>query len=171
MKICNEHLQALQQQEQARRKAGGNTGGFDELLSSELAGNEQMQDAASATPLPGSRAGFVSPLLLQGLGQAEAVSGTQSVTMGSSPLGAVMDDVSSLLDGCEAYANELANGGEMGLRSAYAMLDGLDTGVRSLRQKAPDLAGQHSGLDSMINEIEVMVAAEKFKLNRGDYLA
>lgn len=168
MKIRNEQIEALLQQEQKRTKRAGEAGGFDELLSQELGENGQVQDALPVAPPPGARAGVISSLLLQGVEQAEAVSPVQGA--GTLSATEAMEDIGGLLDGWDAYAGELGKSGSEGLRSAYSMLEGLDERVRTLREKTPDLAQQHPGLAAMVNDLEVMTTTEKFKFNRGDYL-
>ena len=167
MKIRSEHLDALLQQEQTRRKQPADAGGFDELLSQQLGEAGEAQEGLPAVPPPGARAGGVSPLLLQGVEATAATSAVEEAD--ASSVASAADSIGGLLDGWGAYAEELGKSGSGGLRNAYAMLEGLDGQLRSLREQSPDLASRHPGLASLVNDLEVMTTTEKFKFNRGDY--
>ncbi|ABB38254.1 hypothetical protein Dde_1455 [Oleidesulfovibrio alaskensis G20] len=161
MKITNEQLQALQQQEEARKKPRGAAAGFDSLLAGQLQGGAQGAAAQSVLPPPG--AGSVNPLLMvQQTGQTE----------GAVPLSGVADTLGGVLDDWENYSRMIAGeGGNADLRSAYSTLEGIGEEVARIRDAVPDLAERHPGMGRIVDELEVMTVTERFKINRGDYSA
>ena len=48
-------------------------------------------------------------------------------------------------------------------------MQGIDGQVSALKTNTAAVRGQNEGLDSLVNELDVMTATEKFKFNRGDY--
>ena len=168
MKVRIEQLEALCQLEQLQKKPRADGADFNAVLAQELGQTGGTQESLPAAPPPGARAGLVSPLLMGGV---EGVSATQA-TGERFPVGTAMERIDGLLDRWDAYAQELGKSAEQqGLRNAYQMLDGIDGDLQTLKQEMPDLAQQHAGLAAMMNELEVMTTTEKFKFNRGDYLA
>lgn len=82
------------------------------------------------------------------------------------------DEVADLLDMMDSYSSVLSGKGEAGqenLKAAYKVLETISNNAAGLRSSLTGLADSPA-LASIINEIEVMAATEKFKLNRGDYL-
>lgn len=41
--------------------------------------------------------------------------------------------------------------------------------MTQIKQGTAGVRGKNPGFDSLLNELEVMTATEKFKFNRGDY--
>lgn len=79
---------------------------------------------------------------------------------------------SGTLDLWDSYVNALGKpGAGESLRDAYSLLQGIDSKVAELKQGTVGVRGQNPGFDSLLNELEVMTATEKFKFNRGDYNA
>ena len=77
---------------------------------------------------------------------------------------------SGTLDMWDSYVNALGSSGQGGsLREAYSLLQGIDGQVAALKTNTAAVRGQNTGLDSLVNELDVMTATEKFKFNRGDY--
>ncbi len=158
MKITNEQLQALLQQEEARKKQQNAVApGFDALLSGKL----QKSDSTQAV-LPPPGAGAIPPLLA-----TQQVQGAESTV----PLAEAADRLDHMLDSWERYSRLLGNRTGVDLRAAYSTLEGIDQDVSSLREAMPDLAERHPGMGRMADELEVMTATERVKLNRGDYMA
>jgi hypothetical protein len=74
--------------------------------------------------------------------------------------------VDDVLSKWEEYADQLDSDGD--LREAYGTLQGITEDVERLKGEAGSVAG--GGLQSLVDEIEVMAATEQFKFNRGDYV-
>jgi hypothetical protein len=162
MKIRNDQLQALQQQQGETRVKPGRGGDFESLLAARIGEAQGTEAGASASPLTGGLAAHLSPALL-GLEED-----------GAEAAGALgLDEVSQSIDGLftamDAYAASLSSP-EGDLRGAYALLRNLDRDVKALREAVPDLGTRHAGLAAVVNELEVMTVTEHFKFNRGDYL-
>jgi hypothetical protein len=172
MKIGTEQLEALQRQESTQRKTTGGAnavGDFGAVLSQELGGTESAQSAASVVP-PGA-AGIDPLLMVSAPDSVDGVDGVDSVDAASDSTGLdqAMEQLDGLLNNWDAYARELGQGtSSSGLRGAYSMLQGIDSSLRDLKQNMSNLS-DHEGLASVVNELEVMAATEKFKFNRGDY--
>ena len=72
--------------------------------------------------------------------------------------------------GADRQVTTLGDAGKNGsLRQAYALLQGIDGQVASLKENTAGLRGQNPGLDTLVNNLEVLATTEKFKFNRGDY--
>lgn len=158
MKITNEQLQALQQEE-AKRKQRSAAPGFGSLLAGKLQGAEGTGEAQAALPPPG--AGAVNPLLM-----------VQQVTQSDSsvPLSGVADSLDGMLDNWENYSRIIGQqGAAADLRAAYSTLESIGNDLARIRQTVPDLDARHPGMGQMVNELEVMTTTERFKINRGDY--
>ena len=113
----------------------------------------------------GARAGVIGQLLLETTREQESVDPLQEALSQS------FQQASGLLDSWDAYVNALSvAGAEGGLKAAYPLLENMEQQVWNLKQGAQPLAGKHVVLESLINELEVLTVAEKFKFNRGDYL-
>jgi hypothetical protein len=164
MKIRVEQLNALLQQEQAAQKAQSKGEGFEAMLAEEL---RQPGGGAQGTLLPplGAQAGVISQMLLDPLDQAESANPLENALQQS------LQQASGLLDSMTAYVNALsARGADGNLKAIYPLLEGLERQVGALRQGALPLEEKHTGLANLINELEVLATAEKFKFNRGDYI-
>jgi hypothetical protein len=163
MKVRMEQLNALLQQEQAVQKAQPAGEGFEALLAKEL-----LQPGGGAQgalpPPPGIQAGVISQMLLEPPDQAESANPLEDVLQQS------LQQASGLLDTLNAYMNALsARGADGNLKAIYPLLEGVERQVGALKQGAAPLA-KHAGLASLINELEILATAEKFKFNRGDYI-
>ena len=167
MEIRTEQVQALlQQQEQvAKRQTSGTDAGFTALLANqmELAAtqNTVRPDSVSGT---GLQAGMVGQMLLA---SAENASPTANSTAPS--MQQLFSQTSTALDMWDSYVAKLGDARSTSLRDAYSLLDGVDQQVSSLKQQAGSALSQNPQLASIVNELEVLTATEKFKLNRGDY--
>ncbi len=160
-------LQSLQAEQAARKPQGGPAEAFGSALSEALAGADGVQGAADgANPLTAgaARAGMISQMLLSATGQS------QESDPESQFLQEAFNQASGTLDLWDQYANALSStaaGGD--LRQAYSLLEGIGDKVAQLKSDTAALRGKHTGFDSLINELDVMAATEKFKFNRGDY--
>lgn len=170
MKINNEQLDALlRQQDQAAgavRKQPGKVGGFAAALAEQL-GIGSGSGAPAAAPLPpGAQAGLISQMLLGNAEETSALSPDEAL------LQEAFNQASGTLDLWDSYVDALgkpAAGGS--LREVYSLLQGIDGKVAELKQGTAGVRGQNPGFDSLLNELEIMTATEKFKFNRGDYNA
>ena len=168
MKVRLEQMNALLQQEQIANKARSEAGGFGALLAQELGQAEGSAQGVLPQAPGAAQAEVINRLLLGSIEQTEAATSVD-------PLDGILQQsftqLSGLLDSFDAYAQALsAAGNEGGLKNAYSLLAGLETQMHSLQQGAVPLAGKHAGLDSLVNELEIMTITEKFKFNRGDYM-
>lgn len=169
MEINTEQLEALlrrqeQQATTARRQASPG-GGFDAILARQLGGGAEQAGATGGLLPPGAaQAGLISQLLLNGAEQSQAADPDAEI------LQEAFAQASGTLDLWDSYAKTLGSSADGGsLRDAYALLQGIDSQVARIRQNTVGVRGKNPGFDSLLNELEVMTATEKFKLNRGDY--
>ena len=176
MKINSEQLAALlRQQEQpagTAHKAAGQGAGFEAALAEQLglggtglapsagaaSGGQSMQAAQA------SQASMISQMLLGVTGESDDVNPHEDV------LHEAFSQASGTLDMWDSYVSTLGNAGKGGsLREAYTLLQGIDGQVNALKENTAGLRGQNPGLDTLMNNLEVLAATEKFKFNRGDY--
>ncbi len=165
MKIRNDQLQALQQQQSEVRKTPKEGGSFDALLAENLSAVQGLEETAVPAPL---QSGPLAPLastlgILEG--GEEATEDAEGIALGSVAL-----SIEGLLGQMDAYASSLSSHGSDDLRGAYALLQDMDRGVKALRRAVPGLGSRDAGLEAMVNELEVLTATESVKFNRGDYL-
>ncbi|QJB56372.1 hypothetical protein [Pseudodesulfovibrio sp. zrk46] len=152
MKIRPDQIEGVQP-EQLRRKDKANAPGqaFGDILNQEVSKTGTPQAAAHIAPPP-----IVNPLIA-----AEAAAPVSSNT-GAAATG----QVESILDKWDSYAATLANP-EAGLKSASGALDEIASDVAALKEGNANL---DPGLKSIVDELETLTAAERFKFNRGDYI-
>lgn len=162
MKIRSDYLEALYRQEQASKSASAGSTGFEDLLSEEI-GRSGGTPGSEAMPPPGAGMG-INALLADPsvLGTAEA----DQVTVDDALVQSVTGQASGLLQSWEMYSGALSGGGT---RDAWNILAGMDQNLRSMRNDLGSMQRPDSALESMVNELEVLSATEKFKFNRGDY--
>ena len=180
MKIRSDALDALLRQEQTAKGAqtpvaGDGAEAFSRLLAQQSLVDNDQTGAVSGALLPGARSGLLDPMLLAGLGKAagstESTDGPEALETAILNQGLQLEGLTSqaasLIDGFEGYAHSLQTGATP--REAWAQLSGLTTPLRNLRQGLGTLTVPNAGLESVVNELEVLAATETFKLNRGDY--
>ncbi len=170
MKINNDELERvlLARQLQQPRASGLKSSdgqGFEGILAKQM-GESTASGASSAS------------LGLEALaGSARLASLNLAVMSGSESLDANGDDASlalldenlaGLLDGLDGYAQNL--GGTASVKDAWSALSGLDQSLAEARQTLGRLSKPDPTLESMVKELEILSATEKFKINRGDYL-
>lgn len=176
MKIKNEQLEALlRQQEQSSgtvRKSGGQGTGFEAALAEQLGlvSGGASSTAGGTLPVGGmqtaqaSQASMISQMLLGATAQADEANPTEDV------LQEAFTQASGTLDMWDSYVSTLGDAGKNGsLRQAYELLQGIDGQVAALKENTAGLRGQNPGLDTLVNNLEVLATTEKFKFNRGDY--
>ena len=150
MKIRPDQIEGVSsEQTQRQNKAQESGQAFGDFLSQEVA--KTQTQAASVAPPP-----MVNPLLnVQAMNQVQA--GDDS---------GVTEQVESILDQWDSYAETLADPGSE-LKTAYGALDKIADDVAALKGGSSDLS---PGLKSIVDDLETLTAAERFKFNRGDYL-
>lgn len=127
---------------------------FGDLLNEELSRVDQPRQTQGLTPPP-----IVNPLL-----QAQA---TEKVTKVGTSGEEAVGQMEKLLDSWDSYTQKL---GSAGLKEAYGELEGISGQVSRLKEQYPDMAERNPGLNEVVNDLDALATAEKFKFNRGDYL-
>lgn len=156
MKIHPDQVNALNK-EQARtdQRKQAEEGKFGDVLAQEVQKN-QVAETGQARPLQ-------APFRADAAAPADA----QHIPEGLE----IMENLDNLLAEWENYAGKLsgASPGDSGLKEAYGVLEGISTGVKELKAKAPELVDKNPGLKSMIDELEILATTEQIKFVRGDY--
>ncbi|QGY39911.1 hypothetical protein GM415_07150 [Pseudodesulfovibrio cashew] len=149
MKIRPDQIEGVSPEQLQRRNKANQPGqAFGDILNQEVAKGETPA-AVSVAPPP-----VVNPLIAAG--NVAAVSSDASATAAG--------QVESILDKWDDYAANLADP-EAGLKSAYGTLDEIAEDVAALKENDLD-----PGLKSIVDDLETLAAAERFKFNRGDYV-
>ncbi|MCR5563806.1 MAG: hypothetical protein K6F46_10680 [Desulfovibrio sp.] len=160
-------LQSLQAEQAARKPQGGSAEAFGSALSEALSGAGTVQGPADGVnPLTAgaAQAGMISQMLLGATGQSQASDPESQLLQDA------FDQASGTLDLWDQYANALSSTAAGGnLRQAYSLLEGIGDKVAQLKSDTAGLRGKNTEFDSLINELDVITATEKFKFNRGDY--
>ena len=170
MKVTNDQLEALlrqQSQTPGTTRAQTAQGGFEAALSEQMGLENAVASSAFPTAAAGqtSQASMISQMLL-GSTQSESVDVDEDVIQSA------FSQASGTLDMWDSYVNALGSSGQNGsLREAYSLLQGIDGQVSALKNSTASVRGQNAGLDSLVNELDVMTTTEKIKFNRGDYTA
>ena len=170
MKVTNDQLEALlrqQSQTPGTTRAQTAQGGFEAALSEQMGLENAVASSAFPTTAAGqaSQASMISQMLL-GSTQSESVDVDEDVIQSA------FSQASGTLDMWDSYVNALGSSGQDGsLREAYSLLQGIDGQVSALKNSTASVRGQNAGLDSLVNELDVMTTTEKIKFNRGDYTA
>lgn len=165
MKITNEELDALRQQEQAKAKSTSEAGNFGEVLAQQLGGESASSKVEGlGAPPPGVKTlGIGSMLQVENLSEIQETVPTERE---------VMENIDSLLSKWENYAQTLnTQDQDEGLRQAYGVLENIEQDIEGLKGTVPNLAQENSDLQNMVDELEIMTVTEKFKFNRGDYIS
>ena len=150
----NTELERLRATEQLQREAGGAAaqsapaGDFGALLA------RQMGRGTASGP---------SPDALRALGDPLRLANLDVMTLGDFD-GAERNGTDDSL--VEALTGRNADA----LKSAYGELDALDSSLAELRRNLGRLSRAEPELEGMVNELEVLAAAERIKFDRGDYL-
>ena len=149
MKIRNEQMERLAQEQQPKAQPAAKTA-FGDVLAEELGtGKAQAQVPAAG---------------LDALSRLNACRPAEEST--ESRLMRTMDH---MLSDFESYAETLGTGDKTDLKSSYALLEKISASMRELRKDTPQINQDNPGLGSMVDELEVLTVTETFKFNRGDY--
>ncbi|MDR2488405.1 MAG: hypothetical protein LBD42_02755 [Desulfovibrio sp.] len=160
MKIHNEQLRALREAETRHARKPDEGEAFGALFTRQL-DSEQIRDAApeyAATPTPG--------LLSLRFAGIEDNSASSADSLKKEAAGRMED----MLGTFERYAGELARDDKADLRRAYSLLEGMNSSISGFASRFPDIRATQPKLAAIFNELDVLVSAETFKFNRGDYL-
>ena len=169
MKVTNDQIEALLRQQSqssgASRSQTAQGGGFEAALTEQLGLENAVASSAFSSSAAGqaSQASMISQMML-------GTTQTESADMDEDVIQSAFSQASGTLDMWDSYVNALGSSGQDGsLRQAYSLLQGIDGQVSELKSTTAAVRGQNAGLDSLVNELDVLTATEKFKFNRGDY--
>ena len=156
------HLQG--QQAPASRRGETSGQGFEALLNEQLASNQSVDPSRNISGTAEAHPLIYSQFLMN---NAELDSnGNRNIA----ELQSAFDQTSGALDMWDQYASILGgSNSDSALRDAYSLLEGIDSRVSQLKNNAT--IGNDTELNGIVNELDIMTAIEKFKFNRGDYLA
>ncbi len=79
----------------------------------------------------------------------------------------ITEQADTVLGAFDKYAEGLQ--GEALPKEMWEMLNGVNGQIAGMRKDLSSLSKPHEGLESFVNDIEVLATTEAFKLNRGDY--
>lgn len=168
MEINTQQLEALfhlqEQQAQLPRKTQGQAQGFESLLNSQLAQQAANTASPEALAVMDAHAALGNVALEPANGDSSVIDADEAAIQ------AAFDQAAGTLDLWDRYARTLGTSpADTALREAWSLLEGIDTQVSQMR--ANPVANANEALKSILNDLEVLSATEKFKFNRGDYLA
>ncbi|MGE4553681.1 MAG: hypothetical protein AB7D57_11245 [Desulfovibrionaceae bacterium] len=158
MKIHPDQIEGIRQTQPSERTSRSDAAaGFEDILGQEVSRTgEEAQSGLSAGTVGSAATPRVNPLWA--LNQVSEVGADDAATP--------EEQVQAVLDGFDAYADDLRAPDGSGLKDAYAELEDIEATVADLKQSVP----ADSNLGGLVNELDVLAATEKFKFNRGDYL-
>ncbi|MFW6324780.1 MAG: hypothetical protein ACOC0U_06930 [Desulfovibrionales bacterium] len=156
MKIHPDKLTHLQDAEtkKTENKQGAD---FQDLLKNEIQKGESSglsPGRSSASPLQGADPYF----------QLRAV---QSAELNNRQ--AVMDKLDSLLSRWDDYTSSLRSA-RPDLRKADQVLEDISQQLSQVRSNLGEGDTQDQGLNTMLDELEILTVTERIKFNRGDYI-
>jgi hypothetical protein len=172
MDISSQHMDELyrigiqQSPQQTQKKLPGSTENFDDIFQNAL-GTQTPQDTSPMTTslVPRSeQADMISKMLLHPLNQNNGEASSETLLQDT------IANASGTLDLWDSYARTLGSAsGNNGLRDAYSILENIGNQVSQLKTRAASLKSNDFGLNSLINELDIMATTERIKFNRGDY--
>lgn len=157
MKITNEQLRALQDNDIRRTKSQKTSGEFSELFARQLDTEQSAAatgaDGIQAQPQAASALSFGAPVETADTGR---------------PLRVATQLMDGMCDTVDQYADSLTRR-DSGLKEAYGLLQSLSSQIDDFKTRFPDAGESMPELAGILNELDVLAAAETYKLNRGDY--
>ncbi len=158
----------LQQDIQAKKSSvqkSDETQGFAGTLAKQSSVEGTESNIQNSIPVSPVQTSVVQQMLVS---DAENFAATNASANATHP---ALEQASGTLDLWESYAQILRvpEDGES-LRDAYALLEGIETQVSTLKKDNKLSLEQNPDLASLVNELEVMSTTEKIKFNRGDYM-
>lgn len=166
MEINTQQMEALlhlqeQQAQLPRKQQSGQTSGFEEILARQL--EQDIPQIAPDLAKSMFGANYANPVL-------ESTEDAEASDPDTAVLQAAFDQASGALDLWDSYTRTLGTSTSgSALRDAWGLLEGIDAQVTRLRDNPA--RARSSALDSILNELEVLAATERFKFNRGDYIS
>ena len=149
-----------------RQQTSGASGQFGSLFSEALNSQSGASQASleAMPPLQAGQAAMISQMLLNPIEQ------TEPLTTQTDPVQSAFDSASGTLDLWDSYTSTLRSSQDgSNLRNAYSILENIGAQVAELKASAAQLSTQNPGLNSLINELDIMTTTERVKFNRGDY--
>jgi hypothetical protein len=155
MKIRPEHLEALKQEQSARKPSAKEGTSFQDILSTKIEHSEKS--AAPCQNHPRAMAGFsgLDPLTLSSL---EVTPTRQKV----------MEALDSVLSRWDAYSKNLGSA-DPDLRQAYQFLEKISSDIRTLKESELT-ENNKKQFGPILDELEILTVTEQIKFNRGDYI-
>ena len=176
MKI-NDELQRLLNAEQSREQSKnvGSSGakGFEDALIQELGGKQTQTGAIGADP--NLLQSLADPLRLANIG-AGILGGLEAAKdSAEADVDQLMQNLlggfTASMDSFASFASSLNSQAPDSLKTAWSALDNLDGNLASLRKEFGRLPQANADMEAVLNELEILAVTERFKFNRGDYLA
>ncbi len=170
MNIQTQNIEALlsQQELQAKKSAAqknANGTDFAATLAEQAALGDAENSNVQAHLAQGVQANVAQQLLVNGVENLAASSATSPAAEQA------FEQASQALNMWDSYAQKLRTPNNDGnLRDAYALLEGIESQVSSLKANNKQSLEQNPDLAGLVNELEIMSTTEKFKFNRGDYI-
>ncbi|MCR4666188.1 MAG: hypothetical protein K5657_02710 [Desulfovibrio sp.] len=162
-------IQSQQAQQTQHNKPAGSGVQFDSLLSEALGSSDKTGETASVASFlpPGApQTDMVTQMLLNPIEQTQNLTSVDDEILQSA-----FNSASGTLDLWDSYAKALGSSQETdALKNASSILDTISQQVSDLKSSAVSMQNQNSGLNSLINELEIMTVTERAKINRGDYI-
>jgi len=153
MKITSDQLAALQlQQKNKARSASGD--GFASALAEELDSGSAVQTGAPATP--------AAPM-------ARLDQTLQAAMLNKTTRQTVMDKMDTLLSKWENYS-QIIGASNGNLREGYSLLADIRQDIRAVKSDLAQTPNPGEGLETMVEDLDILATTEEFKFNRGDYL-
>ncbi len=165
MKIRSDQLDALQQQEEIKKRSKSTGDGFGDLFAQELGLQDEASNTQAVVAPVGARAMVLDPLLM-----ANPVQETGAVEGTGEDAAAVVGQLDGMLDKWDTYSQQIGATTDPDLKGAYDTLESISGDIAQLKQNNPELSARYPELGSVANELEVMSFTERFKMNRGDYV-
>lgn len=139
---------------------------FDSILNEAISAQDIAQSPTIGTLLPhgAGSSEMISQMLLQNVGGEPEAYDQRDL------LENTFNNASGTLDLWDTYAKKLGSSQNTDLREAYSILESIGNQVEQLKSNASNLNTPNFGLNSFINEMDIMATTEKIKFNRGDYV-
>ncbi len=172
MDISSQHMDELyrigiqQSPQQTQKKMPASADNFGEIFQNALVAQQPSDTSVTSGLLPRTeQADMISKMLLQPLDDQGEHETSSAVLLQNT-----LDNASGTLDLWDSYEKTLESAsGSNGLRDAYSILENIGAHISQLKSSAESLKSNDFGLNSLINELDIMATTERIKFNRGDY--
>ncbi|MBQ7617532.1 MAG: hypothetical protein IJS50_01530 [Desulfovibrio sp.] len=172
MEIETQHMEELlriqnqQAAQNTRSQNANNPAQFESLLAEAL----NSQNGSQAASLDGvvsprtEQAAMISQMLLNPIDQNNGQATDSEIVQYA------FDSASGTLDLWDSYTRTIRTSSDHNsLRDAYSILESIGSQVEQLKTNTASLKNPAPGLNSIINQLDVMATTERVKFNRGDY--